>query len=247
MDTLTVERRFCGPPDSGHGGWSAGLAAARVDAAAVTVTLRSPPPLETPLEVRAADSGVDVLAGDVPVLQARADAVPDVDAPEPVPTADADAASGRFAWFEGHPFPTCFGCGPQRGDDALRLFTGPVGDGRFAVPWTPPAWTAGPDGLVTAGFVWAALDCPSSAPAHGTIDAPVVLGRLTLAQHAPVLAGRPHVVQSWLERADGRRRHTAVALFDGAGERLATGRAVWIELRRPGREGQPTEPDSGRA
>ena len=105
-----------------------------------------------------------------------------------------------------HPFPTCFGCGPDRDPaDALCLFTGPVGDGRFAVPWTPPAWTG--DGVVEPGSLWAALDCPSSAPVHGTISAPVVLGRLTVALEGPVEVGAPHVIQSWLERSDGRKRH----------------------------------------
>ena len=82
--------------------------------------------------------------------------------------------------------------------DALCLFCGPVGDGRFAVPWTPQRWTG--DGAVDPLFVWAALDCPSSAPAHDTIAAPVVLGRLTVALERSVEVGAPHVIQSWLER-----------------------------------------------
>jgi len=41
------------------------------------------------------------------------------------------------------------------------------------------------------------------------------------------------VIQSWLERSDGRKRHTGVALFTAAGERRAAGRAVWLELARP--------------
>ena len=99
------------------------------------------------------------------------------------------------------------------------------------MPWTPPAWTG--DGAVDPLFVWAALDCPSSAPAHGTIAAPVVLGRLTVALEGPVEVGAPHVIQSWLERVDGRKRHTGVALYTAGGERRAAGRAVWVELARP--------------
>ena len=73
----------------------------------------------------------------------------------------------------------------------------------------------------------------SSAPVHGTISAPVVLGRLTVALERPVPIGETHVIQSWLESQDGRKRHTGVALFDAAGQRLAAGRAVWVELARP--------------
>src|SRR5215213_4316915 len=154
---VVIERRFNGPPDSGHGGYSAGRAAALVDGPA-EVTLRRPPPLETPLTVRRDDGGA-----------------------------------------------------------ALCLFCGPVGDGRFAVPWTPPDWTG--EGAVDPVFAWAALDCPSSAPVHGTVSGPVVLGRLAIALEAPIEVGAPHVIQSWLVRSDGRKRETAVALFAEAGDR----------------------------
>jgi hypothetical protein len=230
---VVIERRFNGPPNSGHGGWSAGRAAAQVDGRAAEVTLLRPPPLETPLEVApGADGGVELRDADGPVLAARAAAALALDGPPAVDAATARAASERFAWKHDHPFPTCFGCGPERDEgDALRLFAGPVGDGRCAVPWTPPDWTG--DATVDPGYLWAALDCPSSAPVHGTISAPVVLGRFTVALERPVQVGAPHVIQSWLERSDGRKRHTAVALFDAGGERLACGRAVWIELDRP--------------
>ncbi|MFN3602998.1 MAG: hypothetical protein ACK4UY_16580, partial [Dietzia sp.] len=55
-DVLTVPSRFCGPPSSGNGGWSAGaLAALAAPGAPVRVTLRRPPPLETPMPVTASD------------------------------------------------------------------------------------------------------------------------------------------------------------------------------------------------
>ena len=228
---VVIAQRFNGPPGSGHGGYSAGCAAALVDAPTAEVTLRRPPPLETPLTVARRDGGAALMDGEQLVAEARPAELA-LDGPAPVgPGAAADAA-GRFAWAHDHPFPTCFGCGPQRDPaDALCLYTGPVGDGRFAVPWTPPRWT-GQD-VVEPLFAWAALDCPSAAPAHGTISAPVVLGRLTIALEAPIAVGAPHVIQSWLERSEGRKRHTAVALFTAAGSRCAAGRAVWLELTRP--------------
>jgi hypothetical protein len=229
--TVVIDPQFNGPPGSGHGGYSCGCAAALVDAAAVEVTLRRPPPIGVELDV-AREGGVTSLlhGGDV-VVSARA-AELGLEAPAPVGLEEAREASTRFAWAEDHPFPTCFGCGPQRDPaDALCLFAGPVGDGRFAVPWTPPSWTG--DGSVDPVFVWAALDCPSSAPTHGTIDAPVVLGRLTGALEGSIEVGAPHVIQSWMERVDGRKRHTGVAIFTAAGERRAAARAVWVALARP--------------
>jgi len=230
-EPVVIARRFNGPPGSGHGGYSAGCAGVLVDAPAVEVTLRRPPPLETPLTVERRDGAVALVDRDGLVAEARAAAL-EVAGPAPVGVDAAAAASTRFAWAHDHPFPTCFGCGPQRDPaDALCLFTGPVGDGRFAVPWTPPAWAG--DGVVDPLFAWAALDCPSSAPVHGTISAPVVLGRLTIALEGPIEVGAPHVIQSWLDRSDGRKRNTGVALHTADGERRAAGRAVWVELAKP--------------
>jgi hypothetical protein len=229
---VVIAPRFNGPPTSGHGGYSCGCAAALVDATAVEVTLRRPPPLGVELNVAHEDGGASLLHDDAVVASARPASL-DVEGPPPVGVEEATAASARFAWAHDHPFPTCFGCGPERDPaDALCLFTGPVGDGRFAVPWTPPAWT-GADGVVDPLFAWAALDCPSSAPVHGTISAPVVLGRLTVALEAPIEVGAPHVIQSWLDASDGRKRHTGVALYTADGDRRAAGRAVWVELAKP--------------
>ncbi len=226
-----IAPRFNGPPGSGHGGYSAGCAAVLVDAPAVEVTLRRPPPLGVELAVERDGAGADLVDGEGIVASARP-AVLEVDAPAPVALNAAAEASARFVWVHDHPFPTCFGCGPERDPaDALCLYTGPVGDGRFAVPWTPASWTG--DGTVDPRFVWAALDCPSSAPVHGTVSAPVVLGRFTVALDGPVEVGAPHVIQSWLEGEEGRKRTTGGALFTADGVRRAAGRAVWIELAQP--------------
>src|SRR5215213_3465949 len=238
---VVIDPRFNGPPTTGHGGYSAGRAAALLDAPAVEVTLRKPPPLGVPLAVGRDGDGASLYDGHELIAEARPVELA-VDGPGPVAHGVAAAASARFEWQDDHPFPTCFGCGPQRDPaDALCLYTGPVGDGRFAVPWTPPAWAADPtssastggDGVVEPRFAWAALDCPSSSPVHETISAPVVLGRLTVALEAPIEVGAPHVIQAWLEHSEGRRRHTAVAIFTAAGERRACGRAVWVQLARP--------------
>ena len=230
---VVIDPRFNGPPDSGHGGYSAGRAAvlaAPVPGGAVEVTLRAPVPLATPLAVAGhGDGAVELTADGALVMLARPVASPDGVAPA-VDVAGARAAADPEGWAEGHPFPTCFGCGPRRDPaDALCLYPGGTGDGRFAVPWVPAAW-AGDEGVVAPEFVWAALDCPSSAPAQG--ERPVVLGRLTVAfGSAPVRIGVEYVVESWLQQADGRKQHTAVCLHDGAGTVLAHGVATWISLR----------------
>src|ERR1700727_3707120 len=50
MPTLTIPSRFCGPPASGNGGYVCGCIAAYLDGQ-VTLTLRRPPPLATPMAV----------------------------------------------------------------------------------------------------------------------------------------------------------------------------------------------------
>jgi hypothetical protein len=228
---VVIDPQFNGPPGSGHGGYSCGCAAALVDRACAEVTLRRPPPIGVELDVER-DGDVASLVRDDEVVASVRPAALELGGPPPVGLEQARDATTRFAWEHDHPFPTCFGCGPRRDPaDALCLFTGPVGDGRFAVPWTPAAWTG--DETVDPVFAWAALDCPSAAPVHGSISAPVVLGRLTVALEGPIEVGAPHVIQSWVERSDGRKHDTGVALFTADGERRAAGRAVWIELARP--------------
>src|SRR5689334_13904100 len=64
---IVIDRRFRGPNDSGNGGYSAGLFALAHGGDVVEVTLRLPPPLETPLEL----DGERILAGDELVADVR--------------------------------------------------------------------------------------------------------------------------------------------------------------------------------
>ncbi len=100
--------------------------------------------------------------GEVIVADARP--VPlELDPPAPVALSDAQTASLRSG-FARHPFPMCFGCGPEREPgDGLRLFPGSVtGRNVIACPWRPNAALANENGLVRTEFVWAALDCPTA-------------------------------------------------------------------------------------
>ena len=57
MLTMTIPRRFCGPPNSANGGYVCGMLARHIPGAA-EVTLRAPPPLEKPLDTIAKDDGI---------------------------------------------------------------------------------------------------------------------------------------------------------------------------------------------
>ena len=231
-DVLVVDPRFRGPPESANGGYVAGVLAGRVDGPA-EVTLRVPPPLGRPLAVRGGPGAtVALLDGETLVAEARPATV-DLDVPPPVGPEAAHPAAEAYPWHDRHPYPTCFVCGPRRAPgDGLRIFPGPVpGAEVYAAPWTPGADLA-PDGDVAAPFVWAALDCPSGIATDAWTDVgPILLGRLAADLRRPVRAGAPHVVQAWRVARDGRKLHTASALFDAGGAVCAVARATWIELR----------------
>jgi hypothetical protein len=233
--TVTIPSRFNGPPASANGGYACGLVAGLVGAEEVTTSLRLPPPIGRPLEV--------VRDGDRVELRDGADLVAEgepaelrLDVPGAITPDEAAAASsaGRDHWCDHHPFPTCFTCGPARTPgDGLRLFPGELGGGLFATPWTPDASLDDGTGRVRPECVWAALDCPTSAPIANFATGPaMVLARLTARLACPVLVGEAHAIVAWPLAVEGRKRHAACALFDSQGRLLCASRALWIELRR---------------
>jgi hypothetical protein len=238
-ETLTIEPRFNGPPDSGNGGYSCGRLARYIDGAAAEVSLRLPPPIGRALQVERGDDGeARLLDGDALVAEARPTEV-SADAPSPVDTAEAACAVEDSPFLDAsmHPFPTCFVCGPERTPgDGLRIFAGPVSQRDvFAAPWTPDPDLAGGDGVLPPELVWAALDCPTSVPVANDPGAgefrPIVLARLAVRIIGPVHAGQPHTIVSWPIEIDGRKRQAGAALHDGGGNLLAVSRALWIELK----------------
>jgi hypothetical protein len=233
-DALTIPARFNGPSGSANGGYACGLVAGLLGADAAEVSLRAPPPLDRPLAVTAAGERLELRDGDALLAEARAaDMV--LDAPDSISPSQARAASeaGQDHWTAGHPFPTCVVCGPERDPgDGMRVFPGSLGDGRFAADWTPDESLGDGEGRVRPECVWAALDCPTSAPiATFGEGPPVVLARLTARLGAPVRVGEPHAIVSWPLAVDGRKRHAAAALFDSERRLLGSSRALWIELR----------------
>jgi hypothetical protein len=238
-ETLTIPARFNGPPGSANGGYTCGRVAALVGAEVVTVSLRLPPPLERPLEVVRAGERVELRDGDRQVADGEPGEllldVPEAEHPEAAARA---SRGGRERWFGPHPFPTCFVCGPRRdAGDGLCVFPGELRDGMYAADWTPDASLDDGTGHVRPEFVWAALDCPTSAPvANFETGPPMVLARLTARLGCSVRTAEPHAIVSWPLRVDGRKHHAACALFDAGGRLLCASQALWIELRQPGPE-----------
>ena len=223
---VTLPERFCGPPTSANGGYTAGTLA-RYLGGVVEVTLRRPPPLGRPLKLDREGEhgflrdGADVVAEAMPTTV-------ELDAPPPVDwdTAVAASASSMFLDPERHPFPTCYVCGPWRDEgDGLRIFAGRVpGSEVFAAPWIPAS--------VSEEMVWAVLDCPSSAApfADETMTGPFVLGRMAVRIDRLPAIGQRHVIMSWGIARDGRKVFTASAIYGPDRELCALARATWIEI-----------------
>jgi hypothetical protein len=226
--SIVIEHRYRGPDESGNGGYTCGVVAALVDGDA-EVTLRLPPPLETPLRVERDGESVRVLDGERLVAEARP-AVLDLDAPEPVPFELAANLAAAPRDDSDHPFPDCFVCGPAREPgDALRLEPVEVDGGRVAAVWVPTTEQAGRRELV-----WAALDCPGAYAVDPLLERGVsVLGRLNGRVVDAPAAGERCVVVGWPLGEDGRKRYAGTAVFGDGGRLLGLGRATWILIEQP--------------
>jgi hypothetical protein len=245
---MIVPRRFCGPPSSGNGGWSAGALAATLPHPddhgrswpAVTVALRQPPPLDVELPVTDEDGTHVAWYDDRPVAQARfADRDP---APvAPVGADEARAAEAGYPGLRSHPFPTCFACGTDREEgDGLRIFPGEVSPhdetARAAATWTPHRslaedWHEYRDDVRHASLpvTWAALDCVG-AWAGDMGERPMVLGTMTARIEALPVIGEEHVVIGAARGQEGRKTFTASTLYDADGRIVATAAHVWISI-----------------
>lgn len=233
---LRIERRFCGPPTSGNGGYVAGLLAREIGGFDCEVTLRAPPPLEEPLRVERAPTKVSLWSGDELIAEA-APAEIDVIVP-PSPTfAAALEAEKQFTGFHNHVFPACFVCGPDRRiGDGLRIFPGsletPGRRGAVASTWLPDPSLAKESGLLKSEFVWAALDCPGYFAVQAT-SGPAVLGRLGVALHGDALAHERMIISGWSIENIGRKYIVGTALHSEEGRLLASAKATWISINAP--------------
>ena len=237
---LTIPPRFCGPAGSGNGGYVCGRIAAYLDGH-VTVTLRRPPPLATPMAVeRGGESSVRIHHGRTLIAEATTSpGSPPLEVPGPVSMAEARTAAGRARYYCDPVFPACFVCGPSRQlGDGLRIFPGPVADRPlWAAPWTPDPSVTDASGRVRPEVVWAALDCPSgiaAAEAAGLAqDTAILLGQMTASLAVLPAADEQYRVIAWPAGRDGRKLSAGSALLGPGGQVLAAASTVWLTVPRP--------------
>jgi hypothetical protein len=218
---VIIARRYRGPRTTGNGGYSAGLLARALAASAVEVTLRRPPPLETPLEIREDEERTLLLHGEVLVAEAKP-ADPMIEPPLPPSWEEALAAASRLPGLGAPHFAECFVCGVRPEGDGLGIRAGAV---------------AGRPGLAAAGWVarevspeivWAAIDCPGAYALHGAGRGESLLARMTARIDRLPREAEQCVVVGWALDGDGRKLHAGTALFGEDGRALAVSRQLWI-------------------
>ena len=231
MSKVRIERRFRGPPETGNGGYVAGLVAAALGGSSCTVTLKSPPPIDRELTLETDDTSASLFRDDEIVVTASREPV-EIDVPTPPTLAEAHDAEPRFAGHSHHIFPGCFVCGPEReAGDGMRIFPGALHDKdhRVAATWTPDESVTGEDGLVRPEFLWAALDCPGYFATEDKAGL-ALLGRMSAVLYRSVRAGDPLIVTGWPIDSEGRKHQVGSALHNADGELVAAARATWITL-----------------
>ena len=224
-----IPRRFNGPPESANGGFACGVFATLVEGDA-RVTLRSPPPLETPFSVTREDGVHRILDGETVVAEVEPAAV-DLDIPSPPSIDQAEEARRRYLGYRRHEFPTCFTCGTER-TNGLSIHPGPVsGTDLVASPWRADDSLPSDGEHLVPEVLWAALDCPGAwAAMRETTSAPVVLGRMAAHLVAPIPLGTTLVSYGWQTGVDGRKAFAGTAIADADGTVLGYAQQTWIAL-----------------
>jgi hypothetical protein len=231
LKTLTIDRRFNGPPDSGNGGYVCGALAVAAGAD-LRIRLVAPAPLDVPLGLTKDATGDWQLASDAGLVARATPARLHLDVPTPPRYVQAVWASQHYPGFREHDFPDCFVCGPhRRRGDGLRIFPGMLDSGMVAAPWLPADALDGGDGKVAAEFHWAALDCPGYFAVSGGRRL-MVLGEMHAHVDRRVHTGEPCTVIGWQAGAEGRKHYAGTAIFDEDGELCARALATWIEVKR---------------
>lgn len=233
--TIIIDRRFCGPDNSGNGGYCCGMLGQHIQGPS-KVRLMVPPPLDQPLQIASDGDSKYLQMADTQVASATPCSLDAGKVPAAPSLQQAGAARARYDGFNLHSYPHCFVCGPDREPhDGLCLFTGSIEDSDMVgCDWQPQADLLDSDRRVKTEFVWAALDCPGFFALKEQLggDKMFLLGQLAVEILRPVPGDQPLVVYAWKERVDGRKYFSGSAIATAEGEVLAHSEQVWVELKK---------------
>ncbi len=227
--TITISKQFCGPPNTGNGGYVCGMLD-RQTGFLSEVTLKKPTPLEKELSITQEGDRFEMKDGDQLIAYAQpADFYLQV--PEPPSFEEAGIAAKNYAGLDGrHAFPGCFVCGPDH-ENGLYIFAGRhQNTGIYASPWVPDDALTDGKGEVQSEYIWAALDCPGSFAIVKEEPQPIVLGRMTAKMLLPIQSKQKYMVIGWDLGRDGKKHFCGTAIFNEQKELCAVSRAIWFKV-----------------
>lgn len=227
--TVRIERQFNGPPESGNGGYVAGLmgdALTFEGSICFETSLKAPPPLDTPLSIIPFEDGIALMEGEKPVVTAKALADFDLALPAFPERYKTDTPKTLATGFD-----SCFVCGVDRTPgDGLCLYS-------EAQPGPSDQWIAAFDvdpafcdehGTLKQRFLVAALDCPGFAAVSGGVMA--VLARFKVKISGSLKRGEAAEVYAWPISHAGRKMVAGTAVLSRDREVVACAEALWIKI-----------------
>lgn len=236
-ERLTIPKRFVGPPDSGNGGYVAGIFAALTDTKSpVEVTLRSPIPLDTPMEVKRGE-GTVILNGETLIAEVRESEL-DLEIPSPPSWDEAlSARAESYSFGNRHnPFfpnregfhPICFCCGAEH-ETGLKVYAAPVlNHEQVAAIWSTKLAWAEDSGYLPEAFLWTALDCPGQFAYMADNIRTGMLGRMTAQILTTAKAGSEYMVTGWRIGVEGKKHFAGTAIFDRDENIIGMAKSIWI-------------------
>lgn len=229
---IKIKSRFCGPPDSGNGGYTCGMVAKWIDGPA-EVILRRPPPLNRALDIEKTDTGQVILYDDAGIIAEASSTHLKLDSPQPPVFSEVEKSVPVEEMIKHHNIPGCFVCGPQREkDDGLRIFSAPINRTDYlAATWIPDLSLADVGGFIREEIIWAALDCPGGWAVLHEKMRPILLGTLAAQIQGRVKPGNKCIIVAWKISQDGRKIFAGTALYSESGRLLGKAKATWIELK----------------
>ncbi len=227
---LTIEPRFCGPRNSGNGGYVCGRLANSVDYIA-EITLHQPPPLSREMKIIAHQESLQLMHSNEVIATVKPGVV-DFKAPQAPDFNVALETSKNYLGFIEHPYPYCFVCGPKReSPDALCIFPGKTSNGEMiAAPWQPDKLLSDEKGHVKNEFLWSALDCPGGLLVLEESNK-ILLGRMTAQVKHKVGINEKCVVIGWLKGKEGRKFYSGTAIYSESKGLCAVASAIWIDSK----------------
>jgi len=229
MIPIIIDKRFCGPPNSGNGGYTAGIIAANLPFSP-EVTLRAPPPLDKSMDLIVKGDSATLLDGDALIAEAKV-ADFQLNIITPVSFEQVNLAPVSSNVYESSPFQKCFVCGTDRAaGDGLNIRPRTIGAKKVAAPWIPYASLGNEDGTVKGAFIWSALDCPG-AWAMQDEQHFYLLGRMVAKIVKPVIVGNKYVIMGWVITTERRKTWTGTAIYDEKGRVCAYAKGTWILVK----------------